>query len=310
MKIMLIGAGGFGKEHLAALAEIGSLSLAVAEMREDTLDEVRSRFALADWDRDAGTLADRFRPDGAIVAAPAAANAALAEIMLRRDIPVLVEKPVAPDAAAMRRLCAVAAQSAAFLQPGHILRFSAAHRAMAATLASGELGELLHVESRRCRDADHARRYAATDPVLMTMIHDIDLALWLDRGGRAISAVASRHPANTFRSLTSARIESSTGVTWHVATAWLHTGAQCPPDRVEIVGSKGSAELVVGSHLEVFAGPGRRIADDPAADPLRAELDCFLAGVRSGASTAPVTPQDALNGLIAAEMVLQAMARA
>ncbi|MFI0842538.1 Gfo/Idh/MocA family protein [Mesorhizobium sp. IMUNJ 23232] len=306
MKILVAGGGTFGKEHLKTLTAIGDLTLAVAETRETELARLGEMFPLADRDTDAFALLERFAPDGIVVATPAAAHAAPAIAALERGVPVLVEKPVALDAATMRRLCGVAAASETFLQPGHILRFSAGHRQLLDILRQGEIGELLNFTSRRYRDASHAVRYTDIDPVLMTMIHDIDLALWFD-GGSAVSAHAARRPEATNRSLTTAQVESSTGVLWQISTAWLHSGPECPPDHVEIVGSRGSAELVVGSHIDVF-GPARRHIDISAADdPLRTELDCFLTGIDARESLAPVTPEDALNGLLAAEMILHAL---
>jgi predicted dehydrogenase len=267
------------------------------------LDEA---FDLADRDTDAFVLLERFEPDGVIIATPAHAHAPLAAAALDRDIPVLVEKPVTPNAATMRELCTIAARSSAFLQPGHILRFSAAHNQLLSVLRSGEIGTLVHLSSRRYRDAGHAERYPDVDPVLMTMIHDIDLALWFD-GGTAADAFAVRRPPADGRSFTRAQIRSSSGATWDLSTAWLHPSTECPLDRVEVIGSQGSAELFVGSHLDIFALEHRRIGLVPDDDPLRAELDCFLAGVRLGAPQGSVAPQDALNGLLAAEMILTAL---
>lgn len=306
MKILVAGGGIFGKEHLTTLTAIGGLKLAVAETREMELARLGDMFPLADRDTDAFALLGRFAPDGIVIATPAAAHAPLAIAALERGVPVLVEKPVAPDTVTMRHLCGVAAASKTFLQPGHILRFSAGHRQLRDILRQGEIGELLSFTSRRYRDASHAVRYTDIDPVLMTMIHDIDLALWFD-GGSAVSAHAARRPEATNRSLTIAQLESSTGTLWQISTAWLHPGSDCPSDRVEIVGAQGSAELVVGSHIDVF-GPARRHIDMSAPDdPLRTELDCFLAGIRARASQAPVKPKDALNGLLAAEIILQAL---
>lgn len=308
MKILVAGGGAFGKEHLKTLTAIGGVTLAVAEPRQEELGVLRRTFGLADGDKDAFALLERFRPDGIVVATPAAAHAPLATAALDRAIPVLVEKPVAPDAATMRRLVEAAAASRAFLLPGHILRFSAAHRRLHDILTSGEIGELLQFNSRRYRDASHAERYTDVDPVLMTMIHDIDLALWFS-GAPAVSAAAGRQPAGTARSITAAQLRVSTGATWQLSTAWLHPGPDCPPDRVEIIGTKGSAELAVGSHIDVYGAERRRIALDEAEDPLRMELDCFLQGIRSGKSGAPVRPQDAYEGLLAAEMIVEALSR-
>ncbi len=303
---MVAGGGAFGKEHLTTLAAMGGVALAVAETRADELARLAAMFALADRDADGFALLERFAPDGVVVATPAAVHAPLAARALERGIPVLVEKPVAPDAATMRGLCDLAASSRAFLQPGHILRFSAGHRRLLDVAREGEIGRLLRFASRRYRDAGHASRYVGIDPVLMTMIHDIDLALWFD-GGVALRASAFRGDAGAGRSLTSAWVESSSKANWYIETAWLHPGPDCPADRVEIVGAGGSAELFVGSHIEVHGASSRRIEIEASDDPLRTELDCFVAGIRAGKSLAPVSPSDALNGLVAADLILRAL---
>lgn len=308
MKILVAGGGSFGKEHIRTLGAIGDVELAVAEPRAAEMDRIRNMTPLADHDANPFALLDRFQPNGVIIVTPAEVHAPLAIAALDRGIPALVEKPVAPDSAMMRCLCDCARQSTAFLQPGHILRFSSAHRQLLRILRDGEIGDLLHFSSHRYRDASHAIRYTDIDPVLMTLIHDIDLALWFDKGA-AVSACAARRPANTAQSVTTASLQSASGALWQVSTAWLHPGPQCPPDRVEILGTKGSATLTVGDCIEVFGGNRRHIDVREADDPLRAELECFLQGIRSGVSQAPVTPEDALNGLLAAEMILHALSR-
>lgn len=306
MKVLVAGGGLFGREHLNTLAAIGGISLAVAEPREDAREKLRVEFELADADADAFSLIDRFRPDGIVIATPADAHAPLALAALENAIPVLVEKPVAPDTATMRKLCDAAKASRAFLLPGHILRFSAGHRQLRDVLAGGLIGSLLQFTSRRYRDRSHADRYTDIDSVLMTMIHDIDLALWFgNETARLTSAV--RRPAGTSRSLTTACLEAASGAMWRLSTAWLHPGMDCPPDIVEIVGSSGSAELVAGSHIDIFGAERERISLDSHDDPLRTELACFLDGIHSGILKSPVAPQDALEGLVVAEAIVDSL---
>jgi predicted dehydrogenase len=306
VRILVAGGGAFGKQHLGTLTAIGGMTLALAETRHAERKGLAEKFSLADHDADAFSLLERFAPHGVVIATPASAHAPLAIAALRRGVPVLVEKPVAPDTETMSRLCDEDAASSAFLQPGHILRFSAIHRSLHGIVRRGEIGQMLNFGSQRFRDEGHASRYAGIDPVLMTMIHDIDLALWFD-GGAALSADATRSPRDTSRSLTTTRLASSSGATWQLATAWLHPGPVCPPDRIEVFGTEGSATLEVGQGITVHGKNSRHIPVDGVEDPLRNELDCFITGIRAGASVAPVTPQDALNGLLAAEMILRSL---
>lgn len=303
MKILLAGGGAFGEEHLKRLVS-RDLSIALAEPRDARRNLLASRYHLAASGPDAEPLLEQFAPDGVIVASPAQAHAPLATLALARNIPVLVEKPVAPDSITMRALLDAQAQSRAFLLPGHVLRFSAAHSRAREILVSGEIGDMLHFTSRRYRDSGHVATYPDVDPVFMTMIHDIDLALWCD-GGVAISAMAWRPAGACF---TAARLLSDGGALWDLRTGWLHP-AGLPEDRVEIIGTKGSIELVTGSHLAIHATESRREETGTEPDPLRAELICFLSGIRNGRLAAPVTAEDALNGLHAAELIMAALAQ-
>ena len=309
MKVLVAGGGLFGQEHLKTLAAIGGLSVALAEPREAERKRLSAVFGLADADADAFALLERYRPEAVVIATPAEAHASLAIASLDKAIPVLVEKPVAPDAVTMRRLCAVADASSAFLLPGHILRFSSQHRQLRDVLAGGRIGDLVQFSSRRYRDAGHATRYRDVDPVLMTMIHDIDLALWFSGAPAAGVASVVRRPAGITRSVTTACLETASGIAWQLSTAWLHPGADCPPDRVEILGTEGSAELFVGSHLEIYTTARDRLELDADDDPLRTELECFLAAIRSGSRHLPVTPRDALDGITAAEAVLAGLGK-
>lgn len=307
MKILVAGGGAFGKEHLRTLSGMAGVTLAVAESRAEERDRIGALFPIAMSDQDATALLDRFAPDGIVIATPSAAHAPLALTALARNIPVLVEKPLAADSETMQQLCDAAGRSRAFLQPGHILRFSAPHRQLHDIVAQGQIGELLRISSRRYRDSSHAERYRDVDPVFTTMIHDIDLALWFD-GGEATEVRATRLPKGEYRSLTVADVMSSRGITWQLSLAWLHPSLECPPDRVELIGTLGSVEFEAGRGIDLYTHEGHRhLPYDGGDDPLRTELDAFLAGVRAGHLLAPVTPDDALNGLLVAERIVRSL---
>ncbi len=111
---------------------IGGPTLAVAETRETELARLGDMFPLADRDTDAFALLERFAPDGIVIATPAAAHAPLAIAGARtrcagagRETGSAGYGNHAVVSAAWRRPVNT------FLQPGHILRFSAGHQAVA-----------------------------------------------------------------------------------------------------------------------------------------------------------------------------------
>ena len=111
VRILVAGAGRFGREHLRTLAAMEGVALVgVADVDETAAREAAGRFGAAAWDRDAAALIDRLRPDGVVVATPGVTHVALATRALAAGASLLVEKPVAATAADAAALAEAAAQ--------------------------------------------------------------------------------------------------------------------------------------------------------------------------------------------------------
>ncbi len=101
---------------------------------------------------------------------------------------------------------------------------------------------------------------------------------------------------------------TATGVACDLRTAWTFTDGDLPRDRLEVVGDRGSIELVVGESLQVYC-EGRRI-DFPlveADDPLGNEQDHFLACVRDRSREPALDLPQALTGLKLAEATKESL---
>lgn len=307
VRIVVAGAGAFGREHLRILSEIDGVVIAgVADTNQAAAQQAAARWGAGDWGSDAGDLADRLRPDGLIVATPGQTHVALAVQALRCGIPVLIEKPVGVSSAEVARLIEEEAASTAFVLPGHILRFSPAHRTFA-DIARSEVGRILTLTARRHRDDSHAVRYTDIDPILMTMIHDVDLAVWITRA-EAAAAFALRCPPTMQRSATTLTVSDTAGAAWHLSTAWT-LPSEAPPDRIEVVGEQGAVELEVGSHIRHHGRTTRTIdiRSESPDEALRAELSTFVDCIRLGSAPALVSTREALAGLVVAEAALASL---
>jgi len=308
MRLVVAGAGAFGREHLRILSTMKDVAVVgVADIREAAAKDARERSGAAETGTDAAVLVSRLRPDGLVVATPGPTHAALAGYALRLGIPVLVEKPVAMNAAEAAALAATEARSGAFVLPGHILRFSAPYRRFVEIARSNAIGPILSVTARRHRDDSHARRYAE-DPVLMTMVHDVDLALWIT-GAIPDEVVAHRRPAGTPRSETLMTGASLGGAVWRLTTAWTFPTTAPPADRIEVIGERGSVELEAGAAIRVY-GDAPLVLDISAADADQAheaELAYFVACIRGRAKPETVTLGDAVAGLRVADAVLASL---
>ena len=308
VRVLVAGAGAFGKEHLDRLIKRSDVSvIGVADTNPAALAAIRSKLGAVERLTDPLQLIDEVEADAIIVATPANSHVEICARALDRNLAVLLEKPAAPSASAAVPLLEAERKSAGFVLPGHVLRFSQDHIRMIEIIRSGGIGEVIYVNSRRYRDDEHAVRYPHTDPVLMTLIHDIDLAQWIT-GSDFRSALTRRSGGRGSRSMTAVSATTVTGVTCDLRTAWTFPEGDSPPDRVEVVGDRGCVELVVGHALHVYA-EGRLITY-PAAeadDPLRNEQDHFLACVRDRSRTPALNLEQALVGLRLADAAIESL---
>ena len=265
------------------------------------------RFGLERGFADALRLIDVVEADGIVVATPLSSHVEIAAYALSRGLGVLLEKPVASTAAEARRLQSVAKDAKGFVLPGHVLRFSTEHRHLVEIAKSGRIGSVIYVNSRRYRDDAHVQRYPDIDPVLMTLIHDIDLAQWI-AGSPFGSVKARRSGSRGARSMTIASIGMANGVICDLRTAWTFESSNDPPDCLEVVGERGSVELVAGQGLRIYAdGLRSDVPLEPADDALRNEQDHFLACLRDRALTPALGLEEAIAGLELAEAVIKSL---
>ena len=220
LRILVAGVGAFGREHLDRLTARHDVQVVgVADPNPAALAAVRDRHHIADCLENALDLMDRIAAHAVIVASPAATHAELCEAAIARGLAVLLEKPVSPNAARAALLWETAKKRDAFVLPGHVLRFSRDHRRLVEIAQSGQIGAIRYVNSRRYRDDSHAVRYRDVDPVLMTLIHDIDLAQWIAQSPFR-SVYARRSGSDPFRSLTAANAATESGIICDLRTAW------------------------------------------------------------------------------------------
>jgi len=170
IKLAVVGAGAFGRNHCRVAGENGRAELAAV------VDIDRARAAEAAAAHGALALTDprelAGKADAAIVAVPTTAHEAVACALLEAGLDVLVEKPIAVDTAAAGRIVDCAAAHGRVLQVGHLERFNPAVMELErrATLPLFFEIHRLNLFSPRSLDVD---------VVLDLMIHDVDIVLAL-----------------------------------------------------------------------------------------------------------------------------------
>ena len=170
LRMAVIGVGHLGKEHARILAGLPEVELiGVADVNVEQAQAVARRLhtqAFGDY----WPLLNLI--DAATVAVPTTYHYPVASELLRRGLPVLVEKPLAIDVAQAAALVELAEQHQAVLQVGHIERFNPAFEEL--------LSRRLQPKFIACeRLGAFTGRSTDIGVVLDLMIHDLDLLLAL-----------------------------------------------------------------------------------------------------------------------------------
>ncbi len=194
LRMGLVGAGHFGRFHALKIAAAPRARLIGVHDPDPARAAAVGREA---GEAPAMSLATLLAAcDAVVIAAPAEAHHGLAVQAMQAGCHVLVEKPIAATLAEADALAALAAERRLVLQVGHLLRFSAEHRAI-----SSRMARPLYIEATRI--APYKPRGTDVSGILDLMIHDLDLVLSLveseivsvDALGAAVSS-ASEDIAN------------------------------------------------------------------------------------------------------------------
>ena len=188
LRIGVAGAGHFGRFHALKLAASRRATLSGIF----DLDRARAE-AVARETRTTplGWKALLDASDAVVIAAPAEAHFALAGAALRAGKHVLVEKPIAATLEEAEQLGRLAAERRLVLQVGHLLRFSAEHKAISERMRRPLYLDCVRIAPFKPRGTD-------VSVILDLMIHDLDLVLALvDSPIESVDAVgapvASQH---------------------------------------------------------------------------------------------------------------------
>jgi UDP-N-acetylglucosamine 3-dehydrogenase len=279
---ILVGFGQMGRHHARVLESLPSVDfLGVV----DPLTKTASYRFFRDLD-------DALREDVdlAVVAVPTAAHEQVALALAAAGVHTLIEKPVAPDVDASRRIGQAFEDAGLIGCVGHIERFNPAIRELRRRLTSGDLGNIYQIVTRR--QGPFPERIADVGVILDLATHDIDLTAWVSGSNYADLSVRTAHRSGRDKEdLVAAvgRLEDGTVVS-HLVN-WLSPYKE----RVTVVaGERGcfvadtltadltfyanGVEPVVWDNLASFRGV---VVGDvtryaiPKQEPLVAELEAF-----------------------------------
>lgn len=297
--VAVVGAGGWGKNHVRNFAQLPGAELRWVCDRSDAIRE-----ALVDPDvRVTGDLHEVLADEGVravVVATDAASHFEVAMAALEAGKDVLVEKPLALRSDHALRLCEKAEGSGRILMVGHLLLYHPAVRALRALIDEGELGDVLYLVCRRLnlgvvrRDENAWWSLAPHDLSIARYLLDADPTAVACHGGTFLQTEAG------VEDVVFGTVRFAGGRLAHVHVSWLD------PHKVRsltVVGSKKMAVFddtspdqklsiydkgAIAPPAAVSYAEGVRVRTGdiriPAirmAEPLQHECEAFIEAVRS-----------------------------
>lgn len=131
MRVLIVGLGDIAsKAYLPVLSGFSDLELHLTTRRLEVLEEVSARFRVANPHRTLDEALETTSFDAAFVHASTAAHPALVERLLLKDIPVMVDKPLADNLDDAARLIDLAERRNRLLAVGFNRRFAPDHAAL------------------------------------------------------------------------------------------------------------------------------------------------------------------------------------
>ena len=277
IKVGVIGAGHFGREHARIYSESSNAQLvAVCDVDESHGKPVAERYG-AQFFFDHKELIGKV--DAVSLAVPTVSHHAIACDLLDASIAVLVEKPIACALEEADDMIRAAASSGAVLQVGHLERFNPAVIAARSIATSPRFFEAHRLSVFTPRSLD-------IDVVMDLMIHDLDIVLSLVQSD-LLEVRAAGVPILTPRiDIANARIEFKNGCVANLTASRVSSERVRklrffqPHEYVSIdYSAQETATVAVKPDAEGRPSFDSRLLAVERDEPLRLEIESFLEAV-------------------------------
>lgn len=266
LKGLFIGAGFFSRNHLHAWAEVeGAEIAAICDRDPQRAEAAAKEYDIAEWGTDAAMLqSGRF--DFVDICTTMETHEALIALAVQAGVPVIVQKPMAPDLATCLRIEAQARAAGVPVMLHENFRFQKIFRRLREILSSGEIGEVTfgRLNWRNDIDVYTNQPYLIETKRFMIMdvgIHMLDLARYLLGDASEVSCfnqsvkegIAGEDAATMLL-----RHDNKAVSVVDVSYASHKSPNLFPQTLGEIEGRLGTVEILEGQVLRIHTAAGRR----------------------------------------------------
>jgi predicted dehydrogenase len=306
VRTVVVGVGEFGRLHARTLSGLTEAQLVgVVDTRSEAVDKLRSEIGqISAWSALDEALQES-DADAYVIATHTPSHVALAQQVLQAGKCVLVEKPLAGTSAEAGKLADLVKPDSSNIMAAHILLFSPPLRRLLQEAATQE--PITFFQAVRHRPATTREHYPHDNPLRLTMVHDLYVALAMMNAQEpeSFSAYMHPHPAGAY-DLATAELRWANGTCGSFVASFLTPPGMAADgfDRLEVFAPGWTARLALNPQpFEVWTNKaswpvGLDIHADPSCPSgwLAEELRHFCRVVR-GTATVPIGAryQDALQ---------------
>jgi len=297
VRIAVVGTGGWGKNHVRVLSELGNL-VAVCDLDASRAAEYAEKYRVNGYS-DVDVMLGKERPDGVTVCTPASTHFDVACKTLKAGVNTFVEKPMTSTVKEAQDLIKEAEKAGKILTVGFIERFNPAITELKKMITQGTLGRPIlfeyHRENRR------GENIVDVGVVKDASVHDIDTARWLF--GEEPRTVYARVGSVMGKNEDFASILLGFGDerTAFITTNWV------TPSRVRQLSAVFEKAVVtldfISQEIQVHEESGTKVPKHTVQEPLMLELREFVTAI-SEKRQPLVTGRDGLMVTKIAEAVL------
>jgi len=309
MRVAILGAGGWGKNHVRVFCELlGDQNVLVCDpdvSRREAARESHPDISLCDTPVFEGV-------DAVVIATPAVTHYALARKALSEGLHVLVEKPMALTSRQAEELVVLAEETERILMVDHLLEYHPAVQELKRLISKGHFGKVLHLSSQRLnlgviRTEENALWSLAS--------HDISVMLYLlDEQPEEVFAKGEAFLQPGVEDVACLVLRFASGVLGHVHVSWLDPVKTrklivVGESRMAVYDDLAEEKLVLFDFRVERTTSGFRTAREngqsvplASVEPLRSMAEAFLQSVKTGATP----PSDGHDGLRVVRVLEQA----
>jgi len=276
VRIAVVGTGGWGKNHVRVLSELGHLA-AVCDIDQARAESYAERYRVKGYS-DVDKMLRAEAPDGVTVCTPASTHFAVASKTLRAGVHTFVEKPMTSTLAEAEELIDIASGAKKILTVGFIERFNPVITELKKTIIEGTFGRPILFEYHR----ENRRGPGIVDVGVVkdASVHDIDTARWL----------FGEEPKTVY-----GRVGSVMGKNEDFATILLGFGGErtafittnwVTPSRVRQLSAVFEKAVVtvdfISQEMQIHEEAGTKVPQHAFEEPLMLELKEYAAAIKEG----------------------------